>query len=437
MASFPPTAVAAPGVGSDAAAGACGPSEPMHRRRYVAAFDGLRAVLVVAVLAYHLWGPHLRSAIGQVAVVAFFSLSGFLITFLLADEYRARGTVRLGAFFRRRAVRLVPALGGLLVVWSIFALVFGHQAWITSVPGGGPGIPLSPLTVFESAGAALGYVTNWLDAFPGAHLWSGYSPLGQLWSLAVEEQFYLVWAPVMLLLMRLRRPGRWISLLALGLLFEPLLVYHQGGNRLYFGTDTRMSALLVGAALGWYWRSGSLQRLERSVATPVLGFASALALVVAGIGFEHQDVAWQWVGGFVLASLAGGGLVLYLANRPEDSAVSQWLTRPAPRWVGQRSYAIYLWGYVFNTWFRSLGAACAVLTIACTLAAAEISHRLLEQPARAWDARRRRAEAPPRAPAVPAPPAGAESGVAPSAGVHPGMAGAGAALARAAAEAAG
>lgn len=409
--SLAPDVVAArpDGVSSDAGRSPSHARAQLHRRRYIPAFDGLRAVLVGAVLLHHLSGAMLPTASGEVAVVCFFSLSGFLITFLLADEHRRHGTIRLGGFFRRRALRLAPALAALLAVWAVVALVFGHDTWISAVPGGGPGGRIGPLTVAETVGAAAAYVTNWLDALVQFNLWAGYSPLGHLWSLAVEEQFYIVWAPLVLLLMKTRRAGWWISALALGFLLEPALLYSQGTNRVYFGTDTRMSALLAGAAVAWWWRSGLLARWERSAATSLLGGISVLGLVVAGVGFRHPDVAWKWVGGMLLASVCGAGVVAYLANRPDHSPVARALSGCAMVWLGRRSYAVYLWGYVFNTWFRSLGAACPPLTLVCTLAVADASYRWVEQPARAWARRRPRTRAatPPPTPAPagrPAPP---------------------------------
>lgn len=355
---------------------------PLHRRPYVPAFDGLRALLVGAVLAYHLSGARLASATGEVAVICFFSLSGFLITFLLADEHRRSGTIRVAAFLRRRAVRLVPALALLLGVWTVVALVFRDAAWVTSVPGGGPGGPIAPATVAETVGAALAYLTNWIDAFVQLDLWSGYSPLGHLWSLAVEEQFYLVWAPLMVFLLRRRRPGLWIALLAVAFLCEPVLLYHQGTNRVYFGTDTRMSALLLGAVAGWWWRTGRLVVLERLALTPVVGALSAVGLVVAGIGFRRPDVGWEWIGGMLLASVSGASLVTYLATRGEETGVAGLLGHRALVWLGRRSYAVYLWSYVLNTWFRSLGPAGGVLVVVCTIGMADLSYRLVEQPLR-------------------------------------------------------
>ena len=124
-------------------------------------------------------------------------------------------------------------------------------------------------------------------------------------------------------------------------------------------------------------RAGEFRRLQGSVVTQVLGAGSVVGLLVSGVGFRHQDVAWQWAGGIELASVCGAGLVLYLAVQSDDSPVSKWLSRPVLRWAGQRSYAIYLWSYVFNTWFRSLGPACALSTVSCTVAAAEVSYRLV------------------------------------------------------------
>jgi peptidoglycan/LPS O-acetylase OafA/YrhL len=385
---------------------------PLHRRRYVPAFDGLRAVLVGGVLAYHLSGARLASATGEVAVICFFALSGFLITFLLMDEHRERGRIAIGAFFRRRAARLFPALGLLLGVWAVVALAYRHAPWVTAVPGGGAGGPISVPTIAETVGAGVLYVTNWLNAFVRMNLWTGYSPLGHLWSLAVEEQFYLVWGPAMVLLCRRRHGGWWITALALGFLVEPVWLYHQGTNRVYFGTDTRMGALLVGAALGWWWRAGRLRLLERPVLGGALGAVSAAALLVAGVGFRHPDVAWQWVGGMLLAALASGGVVVHLATHIEVRGAARVLARPTMVWLGRRSYAIYLWGYVFNTWFRSLGAACLPLVLVCTLATAECSYRFVEQPLRDV-IRRRRAAARPRRPA-PVPPVATLLSVAPA-----------------------
>lgn len=368
--------------GPPAPPGAARRGAPLPRQRLgrVPAFDGLRALLVAAVLVYHLDGPHLRSAVGEVAVIVFFVLSGFLITTLLLEERARTGSISLRGFYARRARRLFPALALLLLVWLAMALLFGDHAWLTSVPGGGPGHPLAPGTALEGVGVAAAYLTNWFDAFPSLHLWVGYVPLGHLWTLAVEEQFYLVWAPLLLVLVRLRRPGRALAVLTAGTLALPFVLWDEGTHRLYFATDARSGALVLGAAAAYAWSRGRLRflgtRLGAATALPL----SALALVAAGLGFNGQLHEWSWAGGVTLAAVAGAVTVVSLAGR-RDNWTSRWLSHPAAVWVGRRSYAAYLWGYVFNTWFRDLGPATTPVVVGATVLAAALSYRFVERPA--------------------------------------------------------
>ncbi len=348
------------------------------------ALDGLRGVLVASVLVYHLAGGKLPVATGEVAVVVFFALSGYLITRLLVRELQATGSVRLGAFYRDRAGRLVPPLALLLAVWLAVALLFSGSDWLTSVPGGGPGHPVGTGTALETVAAAATYVTNWLDALPQLHLWVGYSPLGHLWTLAVEEQFYLLWAPVVLVLARVRRSALVVLLVAVALLVEPFALAHDPFNRVYFGTDARMGALLAGAAAGW-WRAGR-PRAPRAGSSATarawsgLAVAAAGGLVAAGLGEAHAGERTWWVAATALASLSGTVLVVVVAE--EHGRLASVLEWPALVWLGKRSYAAYLWGYVFNTWFRSLGLSTVPLVVAATLAAAELSYRTVEVPHR-------------------------------------------------------
>ncbi len=361
------------------AAPMAGPGDDVHRLGRVPAFDGLRAVLVAAVLAYHLDGGRFKSAIGEVAVIVFFVLSGFLITALLADEHRRTGRIAIGTFYARRARRLFPALGALLLVWLIVALLAGHEPWMTSVPGGGAGTGISPRTALEAVGVAAGYMTNWFDALPGLHLWVGYVPLGHLWTLAVEEQFYLFLAPAMLVVLRMRQ-SHWIMSGAAALAFaDPVVLWHDGTHRLYFGTDTRSGALLLGSAVALWWVRGRGAWLARRGISPLMIGVGAGCLLVAGVGFTGDVHEWSWIGALVLAAAAGGLVVATLASRRDD-AVSKMLSRPILLWLGQRSYAIYLWGYVFNTWFRSLGVATVPMVVATTLGAAALSYRFIERP---------------------------------------------------------
>lgn len=356
-------------------------SSPQTNRRLgrVPAFDGLRAVLVAAVVAFHLADGAMHSAIGEVAVIVFFVLSGFLITRLLVEEHEGTGRIAIGAFYARRLRRLVPALAAMLAVWLAVALLLGHEPWLTSVPGGGPGAPISPYTALEGVGVALGYLTNWLDALKHIHWWIGYVPLGHLWSLAVEEQFYLIWAPAMLLIVRVRRFFGALGLLTLVALAEPLLLWPQGTVRIYFGTDTRAGALLLGALVAVAWGRGHLDWLGGRAASSVVLASSAIGLYVSGLGFNGAIREWSFLGGMTLAALCGAAVTATLAARRDDTA-SRWLSTPMATWLGRRSYAVYLWSYVLNTWFRHLGLATIPVVLGATLLAAELSYRLVEAP---------------------------------------------------------
>jgi peptidoglycan/LPS O-acetylase OafA/YrhL len=161
------------------------------------ALDGIRGIAWGVVFCSH--ALTLPLALGQVAMFVFFALSGFLITGLLVEERTATGRVSLSSFFARRALRLLPALVFFLAGWLTVVLATGgHAPWTTTVPGGGTGAGTSPGLALQGAAAALVYATNWADI---GGWFSGYVPLGHLWSLAVEEQFYLLWSPVVVLLL--------------------------------------------------------------------------------------------------------------------------------------------------------------------------------------------------------------------------------------------
>lgn len=217
------------------------------------ALDGIRGIAWTVVFFSH--ALTLPFAIGQVSMFVFFSLSGFLITVLLLEERSKTGRVSLRNFFARRALRLLPALGFFLAVWLLVVLATrGHAPWTTTVPGGGTGTGTSPWAALEGVGAALLYVTNWAEI---ASWFSGYVPLGHLWSLAVEEQFYLLWSPVVVLLLAHRRRVLvgWAAVAAAAASFLDVALRdgHGVSLTLDMSTDTRAGAFLVGAALAVAW----------------------------------------------------------------------------------------------------------------------------------------------------------------------------------------
>jgi peptidoglycan/LPS O-acetylase OafA/YrhL len=353
---------------------------------HVRALDGLRGVLFLVVLSAHL-EPWPNVVGGQVAMAGFFALSGFLITALLVGERAKTGTVSLGRFYGRRALRLGPALVVFLLVWLLIVMVAGGHGWLTTVPGssasdGG----VSRGLALQAVVVALGYVTNWWTA---AHLFGGYMPLGHLWSLAVEEQFYLLWAPLLAFL--LTRLGRWALTLTLGAAgvsaLLPLVYWHGGTGiaRIYDGTDTRAAALLLGCAGALVWSRGWLERLSPRVVSLAIGAGAGL-LVAAGFAMHNPGSERTWVGGWTLASL-GSGLLVTTVVAAQGGFARRLLSTPVLVYVGRRSYALYLWHYAFATWFNDLDLVGYGLTVGASFLAAEISWRLVESPALALKAR--------------------------------------------------
>jgi len=352
------------------------------------ALEGLRAVAVAAVVLYHLpvgWLPG-----GFLGVDVFFVISGFLITSLLVAESARSGRIGLGAFYRRRARRLLPALVVMVVVVSAAAALFARDA-------------LSLLAT--DLPAVLGYVTNWWLVF---HHVSYVQSVGRpplvlhLWSLAVEEQFYLVWPLVVLLVVRggrgrTRRLG-WVALAGAAASSTWMAIaYHPSTDpsRVYFGTDTHAGGLLLGAALAVAyppWERSSPSTVAARRRLDGLGLAS-LAALVALMAVLEQDGAFTYRGGLQLATAAAALLVL-VASGP-GLVLTRLLSTPVLQWLGRRSYAIYLWHWpVFELTRPGIdvslsGWSDTVLRLALVLVAADLSLRLVEDPFRsgaAWRA---------------------------------------------------
>jgi peptidoglycan/LPS O-acetylase OafA/YrhL len=297
--------------------------------------DGLRALAVFAVLFYHLgarWAPG-----GLLGVGVFFTLSGYLITDLLLAQIRNHGRILFGEFYWRRAKRLLPALYVMLALVLFYITLFQRDL-LSSLPG--------------DVIAAVLYVSNWWYIFHHVSYFNSFipSPFTNLWSLAVEEQFYLVWPLVLIVLVRFVR-SRYVqviltlalaaaSALAMALIYKPGTV----PNLVYYGTDTRAFALLIGAALAFLWPSTQLPTLHPAGrdAVNLLGFAG-LGLFVWMVLFTNEYETFVYRGGMVL--LAFGTALAVQALTIPDGLLSHILGIAPLRWLGVRSYAIYLWHY--------------------------------------------------------------------------------------------
>lgn len=387
----------APGVAEEVRTGEAGAPPTAVTGRRLPALDGLRALAVGGVMAYHL-GLRWASG-GYLGVDLFFVLSGFLITTLLAEEWVATGTVRLGAFWARRARRLLPALFLLLVALGLYVVLLGRFGASGSVAG----IDLSGLR--GDALATLLYVANWHAIFAHQSYFARFaapSPLEHTWSLAIEEQFYLVWPPVLVaLLVRWRRRRgaagwRWAAgtvAVVAGLASVALMavLHHPGTDptRVYFGTDTRLFDLLAGALVAV---AAAARRQPSPRARGVLHAAGVLAAgglayfwVTAGTP-SGLPANGMFTGGFaVCAALAA--LVVADVRQLDHGPLGAVLSIRPLRWVGTISYGIYLWHwpvFVTLTAARSglSGPWLDVARVALTLAVATASYYLVERPLR-------------------------------------------------------
>ncbi len=362
--------------------------------RYFPALDGLRALAVLGVIAYH-YNFHWANG-GYLGVDFFFVLSGFLITGLLASEWMSRRGIGLLAFWGRRAKRLLPALLVLLLVLTIYA-------W-----AGGPNI--SSGTFRPDAIATLFYYANWHLIFTHQSYFAQFeapSPLKHTWSLAIEEQFYWVWPLVILAMCALAKrrrnkrgpsfPRRAVmvatGLAALASALDMALLYHRGTDpsRVYYGTDTRAFELLIGAmlALAVVGRPDHSPRVRRAL--HLAGPAAAVVLgslwVTAGDDRGNPS-AWMYRGGLVLAGILAA-VVIASVTQPDSGPLGAWLSNRPLRWIGRISYSLYLWHwpvYVLMTDVTTglTGAALLVARLAATVFAATTSFYVIERPIRRY-----------------------------------------------------
>jgi peptidoglycan/LPS O-acetylase OafA/YrhL len=355
----------------------------------------VRALAVAAVLAYHLslgWASG-----GYLGVDLFFVLSGFLITSLLLEEWVTTGTIGLGAFWARRARRLLPALFLVLLAIGLFVVVDGRFG----PPGAAAGFDLSGLR--GDALATLFYVANWHAVFAHQSYFAHFtapSPLGHTWSLAIEEQFYLIWPPVLLLLLpRIRRHWRRTGALvtAVGALASAVLMallFHPGQDpsRLYFGTDTHAFDMLAGATVAMLAaaRTQPGPRATRLLhaAGPLAAVALGCFWVLAGSAGGYPK-AFMFRGGFLLCALLAA--VMIADVRLVDAGPLARLLALAPlRWIGMISYGIYLWHFPIFTYLTQgrtglSGAGLDLAKVGLTLAVATASFYLVERPIRCRD----------------------------------------------------
>jgi peptidoglycan/LPS O-acetylase OafA/YrhL len=342
---------------------------------YHAALDGLRAVAVLSVIAYH--DNYSWAKGGFLGVDTFFVLSGFLITTLLVAEFRRASTIRLSTFWVRRARRLLPAL--LLVIG--FVALYTHFAVV----------PWERNGIRDDMFASLFYVANWRFIFDQQgyfQLFSATSPLRHMWSLAIEEQYYLVWPLVVLACLRAGRGstrilGAVCVVGAAASIISMRMRFHPGDpSAAYYATDARAHTLLVGALLALAllaWRPRpQARRVLALVAVPAMGVVLAAAHSASGTGSTYYS------GGSALFAVLVAVVIAGLLQPGPLSSVLAWSPLA---WIGRISYGLYLWHWPIDVWLVPsrvhLGStALNLLRLGVTFAAAVASYYLVERPIR-------------------------------------------------------
>ena len=347
---------------------------PAHPSR-LAGLDGLRALAVGTVILFHFVPGALPG--GFLGVDIFFVISGFLITTLLLREHATTGAIRLRSFWVRRARRLLPALIVLVLVATASALAIGGDVLV--------GIGRQVL------GAAT-FSYNWLAIATNASYFDSTTPelFRNLWSLAVEEQFYLAWPFVILALLALTKRRGWMLLAVAALAagsFATMLLLGQGGvsaTRLYYGTDTHLFGLAIGASLAVVFGRATAWTRALRISLPALGLLAVAGLVSLAL-LMPEDSALVFQGGLLLVAVLTA-LAIAGAVAP-GSPLGRVLDLPPLRWVGERSYGLYLWHWpVLVLATAALPAwpelALGGLALGVTVLAATLSYRYLEQPIR-------------------------------------------------------
>ena len=352
------------------------------KRRYITGLDGIRAIAVIMVLAYHLKLALFKS--GFLGVTVFFVLSGYLITGILISEVEEEGTIDLKNFWLRRIRRLVPAVMSMAVVIIFVSAVVNRIIFTKGCK--------------DFLASVLGF-NNWWQIFNKVSYFEAAgvpSPFTHCWSLAIETQFYLIYPLILLGIYKLaksRGEGRakrgllfagvtlllaLISVILMIVLFDP----QQDASRVYYGTDTRAFSLLFGALLAILWDYRMVPRRLSASVNMVLGSVSFAVLLVMTIAINGSSNFWYRGGQFFGTILT---VLMVYAVLGRKTWLSRFLSNPVLKWIGDRSYSIYLWHYpiilliskgIKASWWITL------IEIVLSVVLAELSYRFIETPIR-------------------------------------------------------
>jgi peptidoglycan/LPS O-acetylase OafA/YrhL len=346
--------------------------------RHQPALDGLRGVALLIIVAYHDGYGWAKG--GFLTLDAFFVLSGFLITSLLLREYQQRGAIDLLAFWARRARRLLPALLVMLAVVAVYSYFAVPDAKLGQLRGDGL--------------ASIFYVANWRFISVGESyfdLFAGVSPLRHLWSLAIEEQFYLLWPLLFIAVLKLSKGStRWLAGVTIGGIALSVLtigVQYVGADpsRAYYGTDGRAHTLLVGCLLAILLPHLTPRTPRAHQVVQGAGLLAAVLSLAVMTQITDHSVGY-YRGGSLLFAVGVAAMIL-ASIQPVRSPVGSFFSLKALRWTGLISYGLYLWHWPINTFMTEgrvgvSGDMLNLLRLVVTFLFAIASYFLVENPIR-------------------------------------------------------
>lgn len=344
------------------------------KRKYIKEIDGLRALAVIMVLAYHLKMPFAKS--GLLGVTVFFVISGYLITGILINEIEESGGVDLKNFWLRRIRRLLPAVLSMAVV-MIFVSAVANRVVFTKGCN-------------DLLSAVFGY-NNWWQIFRKVSYFENAgapSPFTHCWSLAIETQFYLIYPILLILLSKARNRGKvfaavtavlaMISVVLMGVLYSP----DGDPSRVYYGTDTRAFSLLIGALAAIQKEYHIIKVKLRGKLWAVIGSISVLILIGMMMLISSYS-SFLYYGGQAIVSVLAA-FVVY-AVTVSRSLLNIILGSSILKWIGDRSYSIYLWHYpiiVLMSGGKRAAWWIVILEVVLSVGFAELSYRFIETPVR-------------------------------------------------------
>lgn len=357
-----------------------GSGSGISKGRYMPGLDGLRALSVLAVIAYHLhvsWAPG-----GLLGVGIFFTLSGYLITDQLIAQWQHTKRIDFVDFWIRRIRRLMPAMFFMLAVVGAWLLLFDRTR----------------LAALEGDFLSVAfYFNNWWLIFHEVSYFESFgppSPIGHLWSIAIEEQFYFLWPILLMILLSFtNRRGKLIMYILLGATASTVamfMIYVPGTDpsRVYYGTDTRAFALLIGAALAVAWPSRKLSTHVSKKSRLLLDYIGGAGLlgIIWMFGSTNEYDSYLYNGGLALFSILSAVVTAVLAH--PASLIAKIMGIKPLRWIGIRSYSLYLWHFPVTILTSPAGqaddfhASRAILQVALSLLLAALSWKFIEEPIR-------------------------------------------------------